>query len=63
MNTPTDKAIEIVRRMPSWERESLRDFFDRHIGSTDSVWAQYPPWAVPAADIDVALRLVAARGY
>ena len=61
MNTPTNRALAVVRRMAADEREEIRDMFDRFIPSTDSVWLGC--WGVPATEIDVALRLVAARGY
>ena len=62
MQLPTDRALAVVRRMPPEERRMIRDIFE-WILSTDSVWLEPRCWTVPAIELDVALRLVAARGY
>lgn len=62
MNTPTDRALAVVRRMSIKEREMIRHVFAEYIPSTDSVWLDNP-WTVSPTELDVALTLVAERGY
>ncbi len=40
----------------------IRHVFEEYIPSTDSVWLDNP-WTVSPTELDVALTLVAERGY
>ena len=59
----TNRALALVRSMPLEERRMILDFFDQHAPSTDPIWTKHACWEVPATELDVALRLVAERGY
>ena len=61
MITLTNRALKVVRKMTSEEREQTLNIFDEYIGPADDHWVQHPCWPIPAPEVYVALR--AERGY